>query len=117
MTTEVMMGLAYVLLIAVMLIFCVAATLKRLVLPAFKQPVFSPKANLLDVLGAIVLVGGLFDLLDAYFSSGGILALLERLALYTFSSLGLIGIIVVILFGLAARFALRIALIVMRRST
>lgn len=86
-------------------------------MPALTQPVFSPTANLLDVLGAIVFVGGLFDLLDAYFSSGGILALLESLFLYTVSSLGIIGIIIVILFGLAARFVLRVARIVMRRTT
>ncbi|MHA6261590.1 hypothetical protein ACXYMO_00145 [Arenibacterium sp. CAU 1754] len=116
MTSEHIMGLAFVLLIAAVLIVFAASMTRNLVLPAMDKPAFALRENLLDALGAIILPLGLYELLGAYFENGGLLPLLERFALYTVSSLGIFGMIIILMFGLALRFCLRIAAIYLRRA-
>ena len=70
----------YTLYIAITLMFCVFETMKRLVLPAMTQPTFGIIANIMDALGAAVVVIGTIGLLKAQFSWGDVLEHLKLLA-------------------------------------
>ena len=105
----------YALYIAVMLMFCVRETMNRLVLPAMKQPTFGFTANVLDALGAVLIVIGTIGLFHAQLSWSDVHDHLMSLAFLTFLTFGIVGAIVVIGIGMTTRVCLRVSLIFLRR--
>lgn len=87
------------------------AAIQRLVLPVLDSPAFTIKGLLLDGLGAVILLSGGYDLLGIVFGSTGWIGLLEMIAIYTLASLGLFGILIVVMISLAIRFCLRLAML------